>query len=89
MNVDPKNQITKDHDSYFKKGHAGVGLFRFSRKRFLKDILKSLSEQSKLSGHISANLPGVEFSTGSLVMACQLVQAALAKMKRKIKSLFY
>jgi transketolase len=71
MNIDPKKPNKPSRDRFIlSKGHAGAAIYAIlAEKGFIdvKDLQKHCSNGSNLSGHIShKNIPGVEFSTGSL-----------------------
>jgi len=71
LNVDPKNPNWPDRDRFIlSKGHAGAGVYAALAETgfFPVDVLaKHYQNGSNLSGHVShKNVPGVEFSTGSL-----------------------
>jgi len=71
MNSNPKNINDKNRDRFIlSKGHAGAGVYAVLAETgfFSADLLKThYQDGSSLSGHVShKNIPGVEFSTGSL-----------------------
>lgn len=71
LNVDAKNPRKQDRDRFIlSKGHAGAALYSALAELGFFDakLLKSHSQNgSVLSGHVShREVPGVEFSTGSL-----------------------
>lgn len=71
LNVDCANPDWKDRDIFIlSKGHAGAGVYASLAWKgfFSKELLKEhYLNGSILSGHVShKNVPGVEFSTGSL-----------------------
>lgn len=71
LNVDPANPNWEERDIFIlSKGHAGAGVYASLAWRgfFPKEVLaEHYQNGSILSGHVShKNVPGVEFSTGSL-----------------------
>ena len=71
LKINPENPKAKDRDRFIlSKGHAGAGVYAVLAELgfFEKDKLFSHCQNgSILSGHVShKNVPGVEFSTGSL-----------------------
>lgn len=70
LNVDPKNPKWENRDRFIlSKGHAGASVYAaLAEKGFFEvDELKThYKNGSRLSGHVSHHLPGVDFSTGSL-----------------------
>jgi transketolase len=71
LNVNPDEPKTPDRDIFIlSKGHAGAGVYAALAWRgfFSKSVLDTHYQNgSILSGHVShKNIPGVEFSTGSL-----------------------
>ena len=71
LKISPKNPKAKDRDRFIlSKGHAGAGVYAVLAELgfFEKEKLFSHCQNgSILSGHVShKNVPGVEFSTGSL-----------------------
>lgn len=71
MNVDPANPVWDERDRFIlSKGHAGAGVYAaLAIKGFFdeSDLRQHYQDGSLLSGHVShKNIPGVEFSTGSL-----------------------
>ena len=71
LNVDPKKPKKLNRDRFIlSKGHAGAAIYAaLAEKGFFKvsELKKHSSNGSNLSGHVShKNIPGVEFSTGSL-----------------------
>lgn len=94
MKTDSKNPWLEDRDRFIlSKGHAGAGVYAVlaEKKFFSTEILMRHGQNgSNLSGHVShKNVPGVEFSTGSLghglPVACGMAYAAkLKKQKHRI-----
>lgn len=70
LRVDPTDPESPDRDRFIlSKGHAAAALYAaLSEVGFLNDeeVLSHCSDGSRLMGHASHHLPGVEFSTGSL-----------------------
>ncbi|SVC72560.1 uncharacterized protein METZ01_LOCUS325414, partial [marine metagenome] len=71
LNIDPNNPEDPSRDIFIlSKGHAGAAVYATLANLgfFAKEKLKShYQNNSDLSGHVShKNVPGVEFSTGSL-----------------------
>jgi len=70
LDIDPKRIDDPNRDIFIlSKGHACVALYSvLAEKGFIKtDELKTFcADGSRLSGHVSKNVPGVELSTGSL-----------------------
>lgn len=70
LGVDPKNPCLEDRDRFIlSKGHAGASIYAALAERGFFDVdeLKThYQDGSRLSGHVSHHVPGVEFSTGSL-----------------------
>lgn len=71
MNIDPKNPEFPERDRFImSKGHGGAAVYATLAEIgfFKKNILEThYKNGSKLSGHVSHyEIPGVEFSTGSL-----------------------
>lgn len=70
MKFDAENPEWEDRDRFIlSKGHAGASIYAALAENgfFAVDELKThYSNGSRLSGHVSHHLPGVDFSTGSL-----------------------
>lgn len=71
LNVDPKNPKWSGRDRFIlSKGHAGAGVYAALAERgfFKTEVLDThYQDGAILSGHVShKEIPGVEFSTGSL-----------------------
>lgn len=70
LNVDPKNPDMPERDNIIlSKGHAGAAIYAALAETGFFDVeeLKTHYQNgSRLSGHVSHHLPGVDFSTGSL-----------------------
>lgn len=70
LNVDPDQPDWDDRDRFIlSKGHAGAAVYAALAETgfFEVEELKSHYQNgSRLSGHVSHHLPGVDFSTGSL-----------------------
>ncbi len=84
LNVDPANPRGPQRDRFvLSKGHAGAGLYAALAERgfFPIDELRTHHmDGSRLSGHVSHEVPGVDVSTGSLghglSVACGMAYAA-------------
>lgn len=70
LNYKPEEPKWKDRDRFIlSKGHAGAAIYAVLAENgfFEVDELKTHYQNgSRLSGHVSHHLPGVDFSTGSL-----------------------
>lgn len=70
LNVDPENPKWEDRDRFIlSKGHAGASVYAaLAETGFfeVEELKTHYSNGSRLSGHVSHHLPGVDFSTGSL-----------------------
>jgi transketolase len=71
LKIDPHNPQWVDRDRFIlSKGHAGAGVYAALAYSGFFDqsiLLNHYQNGSNLSGHVShKNIPGVEFSTGSL-----------------------
>jgi transketolase len=70
MKFNPKKPNWEDRDRFvLSKGHAGAAIYAALAENGFFDIeeLKThYANGSRLSGHVSHHLPGVDFSTGSL-----------------------
>ncbi len=70
LKYDPKNPEWEERDRMIlSKGHAGASIYAALAENgfFLVEELKThYQDGSRLSGHVSHHLPGVDFSTGSL-----------------------
>lgn len=70
LKFDPKNPKWDDRDRFvLSKGHAGASVYAALAEMgfFSVDELRTHYQNgSRLSGHVSHHLPGVDFSTGSL-----------------------
>lgn len=70
LKYDPENPKWEDRDRFIlSKGHAGASVYAALAENgfFEVEELKSHYQNgSRLSGHVSHHLPGVDFSTGSL-----------------------
>ena len=70
LRYDPGNPKWDGHDRFImSKGHAGAAVYAALAESgfFAPDELKTHYQNgSRLSGHVSHHLPGVDFSTGSL-----------------------
>lgn len=70
MHFDPKNPEWEDRDRFIlSKGHAGASIYAaLAESGFfnVEELKTHYQNGSRLSGHVSHHLPGVDFSTGSL-----------------------
>lgn len=70
LKIDPYLPDWKDRDRFIlSKGHAGAALYAaLAEKGFFdrSELLTHYQNGSRLSGHVSHFLPGIDFSTGSL-----------------------
>ena len=70
LKFDPANPKWDDRDRFIlSKGHAGASIYAALAENGFFDVaeLKThYADGSRLSGHVSHHLPGVDFSTGSL-----------------------
>lgn len=71
LNIDPQNPKWSERDRFIlSKGHAGAGVYAALAERgfFKTEVLEThYQDGAILSGHVShKEVPGVEFSTGSL-----------------------
>jgi len=70
MDIDPKNPKKDDRDRFIlSKGHAGASIYAaLAENGFfeVEELKTHYQNGSRLSGHVSHHLPGVDFSTGSL-----------------------
>lgn len=95
MNINPQNPLHNNRDRFIlSKGHAGVAIYAalaeltFFPKEELYDYCK---DNTYLSAHIShINVPGVEFSTGSLGHGISVAvgMAMAAKLDNKKHRIF-
>lgn len=90
LKIDPKNPKWENRDRFIlSKGHAGAIVYAaLAEKKFFSiELLKThYQDGSKLSGHISHYLPGVDVSTGSLghglSLAVGMAKAGIMKGKK-------
>ncbi len=70
LNVDSKNPESPTRDRFIlSKGHAGASVYAaLAENGFfpVEELKTHYQDGSRLSGHVSHKLPGVDFSTGSL-----------------------
>lgn len=70
LKVDPKNPKWDGRDRFIlSKGHAGASVYAvLAESGFfpVEELKTHYQNGSRLSGHVSHHLPGVDFSTGSL-----------------------
>lgn len=87
MNIFPNDPYNDARDRFIlSKGHAGAVIYAaLAEKGFfdVEELKTHYSDGSRLSGHVShKNVPGVEFSTGSLGHGC-CVGAGMAIAAKK------
>lgn len=90
LKFDPKNPDLEERDRFIlSKGHAGASIYAALAESGFFDVaeLKTHYQNgSRLSGHVSHHVPGVDFSTGSLghgLSAAAGMAYALKKSGRK------
>lgn len=70
LNVDPQNPDDENRDRFIlSKGHAGAAVYAALAERGFFDVAELITHYqngSRLSGHVSHYVPGVDLSTGSL-----------------------
>ena len=70
LHYDPKNPNWEERDRFIlSKGHAGASIYAaLAECGFfpIEELKTHYQNGSRLSGHVSHHLPGVDFSTGSL-----------------------
>lgn len=70
LNVNPENPAWEERDRFIlSKGHAGAAVYAaLAETGFfeVEELKTHYQNGSRLSGHVSHHLPGVDFSTGSL-----------------------
>lgn len=70
LNYDPANPKWESRDRFIlSKGHAGAAVYAaLAENGFFEvaELKTHYADGSRLSGHVSHHLPGVDFSTGSL-----------------------
>ena len=70
LRFDPENPKWEDRDRFIlSKGHAGAAIYAaLAESGFfpVEELKTHYANGSRLSGHVSHHLPGVDFSTGSL-----------------------
>lgn len=70
LKVDPKNPNDENRDRFIlSKGHAGAAVYAALAETGFFDVLELVTHYqngSRLSGHVSHYVPGVDLSTGSL-----------------------
>ena len=84
MKYDPKNPQWEGRDRFIlSKGHAGASIYAaLAEEGFfpVEELKTHYANGSRLSGHVSHHVPGVDFSTGSLghglSAACGMAYAA-------------
>ena len=88
LNVNPNNPNDPDRDIFIlSKGHAGASVYAtLANLGFFPEekLLTHYQNNSDLSGHVShKNVPGVEFSTGSLGHGLSVGVGIALAMKKK------
>lgn len=70
LKVDAADPLDPDRDRFvLSKGHAAAGLYAVLAERGfipVRELEEHCRDGSRLCGHTTDNIPGVEFSTGSL-----------------------
>lgn len=70
LKYDPKNPAWEERDRFIlSKGHAGAAIYAaLAESGFfpVEELMTHYQNGSRLSGHVSHHVPGVDFSTGSL-----------------------
>ena len=70
MNYDSRNPEWPERDRFIlSKGHAGAAIYAaLAENSFfpVEELKTHYQNGSRLSGHVSHHLPGIDFSTGSL-----------------------
>ncbi len=70
MKYDPANPDWSERDRFIlSKGHAGASIYAaLAESGFfaIEELKTHYADGSRLSGHVSHHLPGIDFSTGSL-----------------------
>lgn len=94
LKTDPRNPSWDERDRFIlSKGHAGAAIYAALAERGFfprEELLTHYQNGSRLSGHVSSALPGVDFSTGSLGHGFSVAagMALAAKMDRKSHRVF-
>lgn len=90
LNIFPNNPNHPDRDFfYLSKGHAGgIVIAALAKRGFFpeSDLSTYYTNGSKLSGHLSHKLPGVELSTGSLGHALSVAVGSSFGLKIRSQS---
>ena len=91
LNIFPETKKSEDRDRFIlSKGHACAAVYAvLAEKGFfsLEDLAKQCQDGARLSGHITCkNVPGVEFSTGSLGHGCCVASGIALNGKLNNKS---
>ena len=93
LHYDPNNPKLEERDRFIlSKGHAGASIYAaLAESGFfpVEELKTHYQNGSRLSGHVSHHLPGVDFSTGSLghgLGAAAGIAYALKKDGRKERS---
>ncbi len=70
LRYDSQNPVWEERDRFvLSKGHAGAALYAALAEEGFFDVTELMThyaDGSRLSGHVSHHVPGVDFSTGSL-----------------------
>lgn len=89
LKIDPKNPDMEERDRLiFSKGHAASALYATLSKRgfFPKDVLNTYCQDgTKLPGHATKGVPGVEVSVGSLGHGLSIASGMALSGKRDRK----
>ncbi len=90
LKFDPKNPKWEDRDRFIlSKGHAGASIYAALAECgfFAVDELKTHYQNgSRLSGHVSHHVPGVDLSTGSLGHGLSVAAGMAHALKKDNKS---
>ena len=83
LRVDPKNPKDENRDRFIlSKGHAGASVYAaLAESGFfpVEELKTHYQNASRLSGHVSHHVPGVDLSTGSLGHGLPLQRAWLTQ----------
>ena len=90
LKFDPKNPKMQDRDRFIlSKGHAGASIYAALAESgfFAVDELKTHCQNgSRLSGHVSHYVPGVDLSTGSLGHGLSVAAGMAHALKKEDKN---
>ena len=93
MNYDSKNPDWSERDRFIlSKGHAGAAIYAaLAENGFfpVEELKTHYQNGSRLSGHVSHHLPGVDFSTGSLGHGLSAAAGMAYAAKKDRKNLKY